>query len=597
MKNHVGLCTNPSTMRYIFSLQNPSTHIIDIECIIPNPEGQQLKVQLPSWRPGRYELANFAKNIQQWQVFDKNLHPVTYQKVTKDSWVINSQHCTEIIIKYRYYAAELNAGSSFFDNKQLYVNPVNCCLYIPTRESEPVELELHLPSDYKVATSLTQHSIIDSSNTSCQQVILKANTYHELADSPFIASNSLQQFEFTVEKTTFYVAFQGECKVDATKIEQTFVPFIQAQFNTMGSFPFSAYHFLFQILPTHFYHGVEHCNSTVIALGPGYKLFESPLFEELLGVSCHELFHAWNIKAIRPAEMFPYDYTKENYSTLGYVCEGVTTYYGDYFLFRSGVFSEQDYFATFNSRLMKHFHNPARHTMPVAAASFDTWLDGYVPGIPGRKTSIYDEGCLLAFCTDVLLRSATDNRQSLDQAMKQLYTQFALQQKGYTDADYKSILESLANQSFTDFFTSYVFGSNDFEPLIRAMLEYLGLQLNIRPSRKLYESWAGFKVSENIHPVKVTHVFPDSPAEKSQLAIGSELIAINGYAIKNDLNDWMHYFSNQKIELTILNNNQLQTILLEPDGNNYYGVYSVSKLESPTPQQKQNYQKWAYRPF
>src|SRR3989304_7536298 len=114
----------------------------------------------------------------------------------------------------------------------------------------------------------------------------------------------------------------------------------------MKDFPFETYHFFFQILPTKFYHGVEHLNSTVIALGPSYNLMKGDLYEDLLGVSSHELFHAWNIKNIRPKEMHPYDYTKENYSKLGYVCEGVTTYYGDLFLYRSGVYSEFDYLKT-----------------------------------------------------------------------------------------------------------------------------------------------------------------------------------------------------------------------------------------------------------
>jgi len=52
------------------------------------------------------------------------------------------------------------------------------------------------------------------------------------------------------------------------------------------------------------------------------------IYKELIGVASHELFHCWNVKSIRPIEMMPYDYTKENYSASGYVYEGVTTYYG-----------------------------------------------------------------------------------------------------------------------------------------------------------------------------------------------------------------------------------------------------------------------------
>ena len=77
---------------------------------------------------------------------------------------------------------------------------------------------------------------------------------------------------------------------------------------------------------------------TIITIGPSYDVFDT-LYKELLGVSSHELYHTWNVKSIRPIEMFPYDFSKENYSELGFIYEGVTTYMGDLFLLKSNVFS------------------------------------------------------------------------------------------------------------------------------------------------------------------------------------------------------------------------------------------------------------------
>ena len=85
-----------------------------------------LQLELPSWRPGRYELGNFAKNIKGFKAFGENKQPLPFQKTSKDTWVIESEGQTLIQISYSYYAAELNAGSTYLDPKQLYVNPVNC---------------------------------------------------------------------------------------------------------------------------------------------------------------------------------------------------------------------------------------------------------------------------------------------------------------------------------------------------------------------------------------------------------------------------------------------------------------------------------------
>ncbi|MBK6527068.1 MAG: hypothetical protein IPG07_16880 [Crocinitomicaceae bacterium] len=102
-------------------------------------------------------------------------------------------------------------------------------------------------------------------------------------------------------------------------------------------------------------------------------------YDDLLGVCSHELYHAWNVKTIRPADMLPYDYSKENYSRLGYVCEGVTTYMGDLFLAEAGVRDFVWYRKELEKLLQKHFDNFGRFNYSVAESSFDTWLDGYVP--------------------------------------------------------------------------------------------------------------------------------------------------------------------------------------------------------------------------
>jgi len=57
-------------MKYEFSFEHPNRQLIDIKYTIENVTEKELIVNLPAWRPGRYELGNFAKNIQKLQVID-----------------------------------------------------------------------------------------------------------------------------------------------------------------------------------------------------------------------------------------------------------------------------------------------------------------------------------------------------------------------------------------------------------------------------------------------------------------------------------------------------------------------------------------------
>ena len=55
-------------MKYFVKYNNPERHFIDFKLVVDTNEINFLKLQLPSWRPGRYELGNFAKNIKDFKV-------------------------------------------------------------------------------------------------------------------------------------------------------------------------------------------------------------------------------------------------------------------------------------------------------------------------------------------------------------------------------------------------------------------------------------------------------------------------------------------------------------------------------------------------
>ncbi|MFI5149573.1 MAG: M61 family metallopeptidase [Bacteroidia bacterium] len=584
-------------MNYRISYSNPHDHFITIECKAETLAGDTIDFQLPSWRPGRYELGNFARNVRKWKATDLQGNPLAFKKLSKDLWSVTCPGISHVLISYEYFASELNAGSTFLDETQLYMNPVNCCGYIQGRVDEPCEIDLHIPANYIYAGSLKKCAQTEGKQAGFKTVSLKAGDFHELADSPFIVSPTIQHDMFVLDGVEFNLWFQGECKPMWTKIINDFFIFINEQFLMMKEFVHDEYHFLYQILPYKFYHGVEHLHSTVIALGPGYRLNEGDLFDDLLGVSSHELYHAWNIKSIRPAEMLPYDYTRENYSRLGYVCEGVTTYYGDLFLFRSGVYSEFDYIKTVHERLQKHFDNPGRFNLSVADSSFDTWLDGYTPGIPGRKTSIYDEGCLAAFMTDIIIRRNTGNEKSLDDVMRILYHDYAKKGKGYTEQEYQQIVETLAGEKLDDFFNTYIYGAASYEKKFSELGAYIGIELKNVGSKKHYEGHFGFKAHHEGHHFKVSAVYPGSPADKSGLVAMDEILALNGYMLKDDLHEWCRHFKGQEIRLSISRNGRLSELVLHPGADTYYRIYYIQKMRHASDTQKAAFAAWSRRKF
>ena len=132
-----------------------------------------------------------------------------------------------------YYANLLNAGSTFLDENQLYVNPVNACVYSQEQFQNPVEVVLDIPDYWDVATSMNLNNGVYS-----------VNDFDELFDSPFIASSQLQHRSYESHGTTFNVWFNGEVKPQWTRLLKDFKAFTDKQIATFGEFPVKEYHFL-----------------------------------------------------------------------------------------------------------------------------------------------------------------------------------------------------------------------------------------------------------------------------------------------------------------------------------------------------------------
>jgi predicted metalloprotease with PDZ domain len=568
----------PTTIQYRISCVNAQQRYIQFSATFPCPE-DHLSIHLASWRPGRYELGNFAKNIKGFRVFDEQNKALSFEKSNKDTWQIPTSNTQYIRVEYAYYASELNAGSSFLDDQQLYINPVNCFLF--TDQEHGYELTLDLPETWKIASSLN-----------FQENRCEVANFDKLADSPFICSAKLQKESYEVNGYQFHIWFNNQTFIQWEKVLVDFEKFTRAQIQDFTEFPVKDFHFLIQTLPYAAYHGVEHLESTVITLGPNYDVFGS-LYKELLGVSSHELYHVWNVKSIRPAEMHPYNFKEENYSVSGFVYEGVTTYLGDLYLLRSGVFSLEQYLVELSKQLQKHFDNPARFNYSVGDSSFDTWLDGYTPGAPGRKVSIYTEGCLLAFVTDMKIREATKDQYGIQEVMKQLYFNFAEKGLGYTWQDYQQTLENVSGISFKDFFDRFVFGTEPYGSILVEACTYFGLEIHQVPSTSYAEAKLGIKVLPKGSDAQVVAIYPGSPADNGGLALNDEIIAVDNMRLQNNLDQWLTY-SEEGMKTVLINRGGriLEKALPEVD-RFFYQTHSIKKLDFLDKHQRKALRYWA----
>ena len=376
---------------------------------------------LPTWIPGSYLVREFAKHIEAVKAYDEAGRRLEIQKIEKNKWrLFNTDH-ELITVEYDVYAYDLSVRGAYVDQTRLYVNPACVCLGLENQNDKAVELEVFLPEElqhFQLATGLAAKSLVKGRYT------LKANDYMQLIDSPFeLAVQS--RFAFEVAGIPHQFVVSGQHAMNAERMQQDIEKICRTEIELFGSAPFKDYTFM-TMATGNSYGGLEHPNSTsLITPRDDLPKWNEPAepsadYQRFLGLCSHEYFHSWLVKFIRPENFVNYDLHKESYTSLLWVFEGITSYYDDLILYRSGVISQGAYVTLLKAQIDRYLQNPGRFIQSVAESSFDAWIKFYRQDENSNNagTSYYNKGALVALCLDLGLRS---HGSSLDALMGLLY--------------------------------------------------------------------------------------------------------------------------------------------------------------------------------
>jgi predicted metalloprotease with PDZ domain len=235
----------------------------------------------------------------------------------------------------------------------------------------------------------------------------------------------------------------------------------------------------------------------------------------------HEIFHGWNVKRLRPADLWPYQYAHEQPTPWLWVSEGITDYYADLAELRGGVIDSTKFLELTSGKIGEVSTAP-----PTALedASLSTW----VHPTDGTGYLYYPKGSLAGFLLDVLIRDASDNRRSLDDVLRELYRATYRKGRGFTAADWwGAVSRAAGGRSFAEFNARYIDGRDPFpwdDALPRA-----GLRI---ASDTLQEPRVGIATAQDsTGAIVVGDVQPGSVAEQAGVKVGDQLLALGDVAI------------------------------------------------------------------
>lgn len=463
-------------------------------------------LSLPAWTPGAYEISNFARNVWNFAALGAGDRQLTWDKLDHDTWRVRPQGAGQVTVSFNYRADSLDNAIAQARGDFVFFNGTNIFLYPEGRGTDfAATMTIAAPNEWKVATGMP-----GGAGRS-----YRATNFHDLVDYPtFIGKFDLDSA--TIGGKTVRLATYPEGLLrnpDRAKLWDDHRKMIPEMIKVFGDAPFDSYTTLIVFDST--YGGasaLEHSNSHLGIYTP--FIIGNPI---LPSITSHEIIHLWNVKRMRPAELWPYRYDVAQPTVWLWVSEGVTDYYSDLMLVRGGVIDSTMYLASLNEKLDQVNAVPA---VALEDASLSTWIHP----TDGTGYIYYPQGALAGFLLDVMIRDASDNKAGLDDVMKDVYEASWKKGKGFgADEWWGAVRRAAGGQTaeFDDFRNRHIDGREPF-PWAR-VLPLAGLRLRTDTMRS---PRLGVLTEIDSSGVLVTSVEPGSAAAAAGVQAGDILVRV-----------------------------------------------------------------------
>ncbi len=459
---------SPAQFHYIVSIPLPASHTYDVELHCNNWKQDSIRLKMPRWMPGYYQIIEYAQSVENLLAKDEKGKSIAVNKTNDNTWVIHGIKSKSFVVKYTIATTKQFVANSYVDSAHAYILPANTFLYADGQLNIPVSVSLSFNKAWtKIATGLD--TVAGKLNE------FTATDFDILYDCPILIGKLEELPSFYVSGIEHRFIGYNMGNFDKLLFMNNLKKTVEAAVNIIGDIPYKQYTFI-GIGPGR--GGIEHLNNTTVSFD-GNGLNKPEAMNRILNFLAHEYFHHYNVKRIRPYELGPFDYDKGNRTNLLWISEGLSVYYEYLIVKRAGLANASTLFSNFNGNLNNVENNPGRLFQSLQQASYRTWSDGPFGtqgNEKGKTISYYDKGPIVGMLFDFEIRNATENKKSLDDVMRLLYWKYYKEkQRGFTEAEFQAVCEQVAGMPLTGIF-EYVYSTKELD--YTKYLGYAGLKID-----------------------------------------------------------------------------------------------------------------------
>ena len=518
-----------AAVQHLVRIPEPQLHRLEVESRFPTGGAAELELAMAVWTPGSYLVREFARHVEGLAACDETGRPLAARKVRKNRWAVSTGGAERVVVRYRLYCRQMSVQTNFVDSTFALLNAAGVFLTRPAANHVAHEVRLELPAGW--ARSISPLPALDG----VPHGYLAAD-YDTLVDSPLYAGNAAL-YEFAVDGVPHLLDDEGEGGIwDGRRAAGEVERIVRTQWEFWGELPYAR--FVFFNLITEAGGGLEHRESTVL-MTSRWKSRTRKGWLDWLSLVSHELFHAWNVKRLRPVELGPFDYEGEVYTESLWIAEGITSYYDDLLVARAGLSTREEYLKQLSATIERVQTTPGRLAQPLALSSFDTWIKLYRPDESSVNTGIsyYPKGALVAWLLDCEIRRTTAGARSLDDVLRAAYRRFS-GERGFAPREFEALADDIAGIDLGAFFDRAVRSVEelDYSPA----LAWLGLHFKPpeaaekKPGEeeKPPKGWLGAKTRPEDGRLLVAEVPRGTPAEAAGLNAEDEIVALAGYRVR-----------------------------------------------------------------